>query len=242
LCAISQRIYSLGKGRVANTGTSTWTKQTNPIKIIPTGRYFKEGQVQLRSEGTHARLLAAAQQCFARHGFDATGVALICSVAGVSKGAFYHHFPSKQAIFLELLQEWLAEIETRLETVRQEAQNAPQALLQMSSMVGQVFQAAYDQLPIFLEFWTQSSRDADVWQATIAPYHRFQDFFTALIRQGVSEGSFRAIEPEGAARLVLSQVLGVIFQGLLDPKAVDWEATIHQGLLIFLENWREKAG
>ena len=56
---------------------------------------------QQRSEETRARILAAALDRFARYGYDATGVAEICRAAGVSKGAFYHHFPSKQAAFLE---------------------------------------------------------------------------------------------------------------------------------------------
>ena len=58
---------------------------------------------QQRSEETRARLLEAAEACFSESGYDGTGVAKICRRAGVSKGAFYHHFETKQAIFLELL-------------------------------------------------------------------------------------------------------------------------------------------
>jgi len=62
---------------------------------------------QQRSEETYSRILDAAAASFARNGYERTGVAEICHAAGISKGAFYYHFSSKQALFLALLQRWL---------------------------------------------------------------------------------------------------------------------------------------
>ena len=67
--------------------------------MIPTGRYLHSTEIEMgpqkRGEETRSRILDAAQGCFVQHGYDATGVAEICRSAGLSKGAFYHHFPSK---------------------------------------------------------------------------------------------------------------------------------------------------
>jgi len=62
--------------------------------------------MQQRSEETRKHILEAAQRLFSAKGYDATGVAEICQAAGVSKGAFYHHFLTKQAVFLVLLENW----------------------------------------------------------------------------------------------------------------------------------------
>ena len=62
---------------------------------------------QRRGQESRERILEAAQLCFAQDGYNATGVAQICRRAGLSKGAFYHHFATKQAVFLELLNRWL---------------------------------------------------------------------------------------------------------------------------------------
>src|SRR4030042_884054 len=68
--------------------------------------------VQVRSEETRNRILQSAHKLFSETGFDASGVAGICRAAGVSKGAFYHHFETKQAVFLQLLEEGLQQVDT----------------------------------------------------------------------------------------------------------------------------------
>ena len=52
---------------------------------------------------TRERLLAAAEQVFARHGYGGASIDLITSEAWYSKGAIYSNFESKEAVFLELL-------------------------------------------------------------------------------------------------------------------------------------------
>ena len=59
--------------------------------------------MQQRSEETRTHILKAALDLFSKNGYDATSVANICQAAGVSKGAFYHHFASKHSVFQALL-------------------------------------------------------------------------------------------------------------------------------------------
>ena len=58
-----------------------------------------------RSEATRARLLAAARRLFGRSGYAKTSVEDLVGRGGVTKGAFYHHFEDKKAIFLAVLEE-----------------------------------------------------------------------------------------------------------------------------------------
>ena len=57
---------------------------------------------------TRERVLAAARAAFIRDGFARTSLELIAEAAGFSKGAVYSNFESKDALFLELLEEKFA--------------------------------------------------------------------------------------------------------------------------------------
>ena len=58
-----------------------------------------------RSEATWGKLLAVARKLFRNRGYAETFIEEIAARAGVTKGAFYHHFPDKKAIFLAVFHE-----------------------------------------------------------------------------------------------------------------------------------------
>ncbi|MFC8527295.1 TetR/AcrR family transcriptional regulator [Nocardia sp. NPDC057227] len=48
--------------------------------------------------GVRERVLAAALECFAEEGYERATIARIRELSGVSNGALFHHFPTKEAI------------------------------------------------------------------------------------------------------------------------------------------------
>ncbi|MFF5208389.1 TetR/AcrR family transcriptional regulator [Streptosporangium sp. NPDC000396] len=66
-----------------------------------------------RSEETTGELVEAATALFGRDGYAATSIDEVAQVAGVTKGAVYHHFDGKAGLFLAVFvrqQQRLAEI------------------------------------------------------------------------------------------------------------------------------------
>ncbi len=53
---------------------------------------------------TRDRIVAASFQLFLQHGFDGTGLSQILKETGLSKGAFYHYFASKEALYREVVE------------------------------------------------------------------------------------------------------------------------------------------
>ena len=183
----------------------------------------------------------AAIEKFCLNGYDAASVSDICREAGVSKGAFYHHFPSKQALFLAIMRDWLQGIDTQLFANRTHGKNIPQTIQDMGSMLGVIFQAASGQLPMFMEFMVQASRDKEVWNAVIAPYRQYQQGFSDLINEGKKEGSFRAdVEAGEAAWVLISLAVGILLQGVVDPGAADWESVTNKGVQMIMDGLKRK--
>src|SRR5258708_27202325 len=51
------------------------------------------------TEATRQALLSAGRNIFAKEGFQAAGMEAISRAARVTRGAFYHHFEDKKALF-----------------------------------------------------------------------------------------------------------------------------------------------
>lgn len=192
---------------------------------------------QTRSIATRQALLEAAERLFAARGYLAVSVDEMCRAAGVSKGAFYHHFPSKQAVFLALLEDWLQRLQKALETEIASHEDLPHALLAMSAHVGQVWEENSERWPLFLDFWSQAVRETAVWEATIAPYRQFEMLFTEWLAHARQSGTPLPIEPRTAARILLALALGTLLQGMLLPEETDWGAIAYQGVLTLLRGW-----
>ena len=190
--------------------------------------------MQQRSEETRARILEAAVKQFSVNGYNKASVDSICEQAGVSKGAFYHHFKTKQDVFLALLDGWLQTFDQAIEASKDRP--VPETFQMMTEYFPYIFQSASDNLPMFLEFLQQASRDEKIWQASIAPYRRYHKHFASLIKRGIAEGSFVDVNPDLAARLIVSAAMGLLLQSLLDPEGAKWEKVARETVQLMMKS------
>lgn len=191
-----------------------------------------------RREETRSSILDAAARSFAEHGYDATGVAQICQQAGISKGAFYYHFETKQAVFLALVTDWLEELDASLDILADVEGAAPERLLTMSRRFREIMASQSHRLPLIMEFWTQASRDDTVRQAMLTPYRSFQALFADLIEDGIAEGSFRPIDPAQGGQAILSLASGLFLQALLSVPGPDWGEVAERSVRMLLDGMR----
>jgi len=179
---------------------------------------------QLRGEETRSHILDVAGELFAERGYDATSVAGICARAGLTKGAFYHHFKSKQAVFLELRLRWLAPLETQLSLARDPDETLPQLLQQVADLARAMFAEAGEnqRQQVFLELLSAARQDPTILPAMLAPLHRYREWFAQLINAGIEEGALRQVDRELSAQVLVSLGFGLIVLSLLEPHGGDW--------------------
>jgi AcrR family transcriptional regulator len=58
----------------------------------------------LRGDATRQSIIETATRLFVAHGYAATSTELVLRQCGISRGALYHHFPSKEALFTSVLE------------------------------------------------------------------------------------------------------------------------------------------
>ena len=194
-----------------------------------------------RNIETREMILVSALNLFSEAGYDATSVAQICERDQVSKGAFYHYFPSKQDLFLSLMTGWLSQMKKMFLTVGTNAQNVPVALESMAATSGQIFSELDRGFPILLEFWRQASREPIYWEQVVAPYQEFLEFFTGLIQTGKESGSFSdALDQHVAARIVTALAMGLLLQASFETDDVDWQQITVNGIQYLIEGMKRK--
>lgn len=192
--------------------------------------------MQTRGENTQSRIKFAAISAFCQSGYNTASVADICLHAGVSKGAFYHHFSSKLDLFLAIMEDWLRGIDDMLFAQDGIEKNVPQLIKEMGNTIGVVFRAASGQLPMFMEFMVQASREKAVWDAVIAPYRTYHQHFANLIERGKKEGSILpTANSDQVAHALMSLAIGILLQGVVDSDAADWKQVTNSGVAMILD-------
>ena len=175
-----------------------------------------------RSQETRQRILDAAYAVFVRAGYGAASVDEIIAEADISKGALYHHFSGKMAMFQAIL----------ADHVRRCAQQMTAAIDPLASIqenVENVLRASWEAVKsdpawpaLQMEFWVQSTRDDTAREVLADSFNQCREvvagFVAALKNAGVVEGR---VDPEAAARLFIAVNDGVLLQWQVQPDEID---------------------
>ncbi len=187
-----------------------------------------------QSMETRARILDVSRDLFAELGYDGTGVALVCETAGVSKGAFYHHFPSKQSVLETIFEDWLKGLEAGLDLWKDEEHAVPIVLLAAAAAARPAFSGADRSRRLLLELWSQAARDAGLGVVARAPYQGYHDGLKTLLDRGVRQGSLRQHDTSSGARVLVALAVGALLQSLLDPGDGDPGRVVTEGVSMLL--------
>ncbi len=135
-----------------------------------------------QAEGTRQALIDAAATEFAIHGVGGTRTEDILTRAGVTKGALYHHFKTKEAIAEDLIDgkydvwpDVIADVKGRL-----------RGLAAIRAVTTQVAVAMRDQIRV--KAGMRIAREMRAGQAYPKPFLRWEDTFIGFLQQSIVDG------------------------------------------------------
>lgn len=150
-------------------------------------------------------MLDAAVELFAQHGYDATTVAQVIERAGSTKGGFYHHFASKDALLYEVYGDLITAQLHRMDAILDQGLAPDDAL---RALIVDLVESTAASAQRALVFWRELNRLDDEHTATYrAMRRRYHDSIRALIRGGQEAGAFSYI---ASADTVTFTIFGVI--------------------------------
>jgi AcrR family transcriptional regulator len=175
-----------------------------------------------RRAATRASVIKSAGRVFARRGYHGATLEEIAEAAGVSKGAVYYNFDSKEGLFLALLEQRLTE---RLGTVefRHEHAGSPES---QARDAASGFLAGIERdprwPPLFFEFVAHCARDRKL-RADLGSrfFETARELLAKVIRERAGEGEAElALAPEDLAVAISALVNGFAIERMFHPKAV----------------------
>ncbi|MCA9518783.1 MAG: helix-turn-helix transcriptional regulator [Myxococcales bacterium] len=98
-------------------------------------------RAQARRERARANILAAAVEVFSTSGYHQSSISDLHQAAGIARGTFYQYFESKNAVFLELMDELLVQLRSSVVGVDTRP-GAPPVALQLYQTVRRILEAA----------------------------------------------------------------------------------------------------
>jgi len=164
------------------------------------------------------RLLKAAETLFSRKGYYDTSMDEIVAESGLSKGAIYGYFKSKEELFIALQDK---QLEASLEELRSTFAPSDSARIKLERIVDVAFTsmigASKQACRISLEFDMAAPRMKAVERRRERRFKAVRDFLAEIIAEGVERGEFRQdVDADSAALILLA---------LADGLSLDWATT-----------------
>jgi AcrR family transcriptional regulator len=155
-----------------------------------------------------AEILAHATEAFIAHGYAGTSIADIAGAVGIQKASLYHHFPSKQALFVACVTEGYEDVIQRLASIRASTEMNDRTRIRrameeiyrinLTTPVGRM-------APLIAEVAPTIPEVAQAFHGGFIARH--YALVRGMIDDGVARGSFAPVDTLGMQHLIFGPVI-----------------------------------
>ncbi len=178
-----------------------------------------------RGERKREELRRAAYQCFREKGYHGTTVEAICSATSTSKGSFYWHYDSKQAIFIDVLETWTRTVMDELYEQFEEAVGSDDYVASITAALARESRRGRHMVPLWSEFVSLSHREPEIREAVAKFHHRARIAIASILRPTVGPAmSEEELQAMGAT--AFGAYLGLMMQHVVEPEQANTPETV----------------
>ncbi len=160
------------------------------------GRAFTE----LEKEKIKEQLLIEGRQAFEQMHFNSVKIEIIAKRVGISKGAFYTFFDSKEAFFLEILMRFEASIQAQIISGKEQSQSIKAYLIHS---IVTIIEAMVDNY-LFVSFSDAKVQQSLLEKATVLQRERMLNADLALLEELVPDEKLLTVSRDEAVDLMRS--------------------------------------
>jgi AcrR family transcriptional regulator len=191
-----------------------------------------------RSESTRATLRAAARRLFAARGYAHVSVGNVVTAAAVTRGALYHHYADKRALFLAVFEEVEEDVANRVATAS--LAGAGDMWWRMKRTVSAFLDVCLDpEVARIALLDAPSVLGWDEWRAVEARYGL--GLVAGGLEQGMADGSFARQPVTPLADVLFGAITeaGLLIANSEEPRTT--RTAVERALLTLLEGVRARA-
>jgi AcrR family transcriptional regulator len=160
-----------------------------------------------RGPATREAIHEAALELFARLGYNATSMRAIAAAARVQPAAIYHWYPSKEAILVQLQDDFMERLTEKV-VAAMDRHERPALRLAAAVREHVVFHSLHSRAAFVTDSEIRALTDGPR-RELIAKRDNYQAIFSQAIRDGIRDGSLRATDAHVATYAILLQCTGV---------------------------------
>ncbi|MGI8772380.1 MAG: TetR/AcrR family transcriptional regulator [Acidobacteriaceae bacterium] len=176
-----------------------------------------------RGDTRRTHILDAARVCFLRDGFHATSMQDLLRKTGLSAGAFYRYFPSKESLVLAIAMTTLAEISSVLDAASTEGPPPLRDALRRVMHAMEQIDIRHGTPRIAVQLWGEAQRNPELSKVMTEAFSSVVDWFEGVVAAQQTHGNLPAASARNRARVLAGLVQGFMVQrALFGTRASDY--------------------
>ena len=172
------------------------------------------------------QIVKATVDCISKYGYHNFSMQDVARTAGVSKGIIHYYFLNKDELMRFVLEKVSLGLEGQLLKNINKALSPSDKIRVFIELAFEVVKKTREYYQVSMDFWTQINQKEDVRQIISKHYDVVRECGQNVIKEGVSSGEFKKVDPYQYVSYIMGVVDGISLQWLFDHENYDYEAMV----------------